>query len=275
MRAFLISLVSLSGAIIACNASATTVIRSASGANAAAIQNEVEKFRTDLGVLNANVANTFPTGRREVNWDGVPDQFDSPNAFPANFFNSNSPRGVVFKTDGTGFQNSSNTASGIPVRFGNINPAYTTEFSTFSPQRLFTPIGSTQMDVNFFLPGSATQATTRGFGVVFTDVDVGGSASIELFSGALSLGDFKAPVFAGDGGLSFIGVSFDDARVTSVHIISGTAALGAGVNESLPGKDLVVMDDFIYGEPAPVPAPGAIGLASAALALVAGRRRRA
>jgi hypothetical protein len=35
------------------------------------------------------------------------------------------------------------------------------------------------------------------------------------------------------------------------------------------------MDDFIYGEPAPVPAPGAVGLASAALALVAGRRRRA
>jgi hypothetical protein len=221
MRAFLISLVSLSGAVLACNASATTVIRSASGANAAAIQNEVENFRTDLGVLNANVANTFPTGRREVNWDGVPDQFDSPNAFPANFFNSNSPRGVVFKTDGTGFQNSSNTASGIPVRFGNINPAYTTEFSTFSPQRLFTPIGSTQMDVNFFAPGSATPATTRGFGVVFTDVDTGGSASIELFSGALSLGTFKAPVFAGDGGLSFIGVSFDDARVTSVHIISG------------------------------------------------------
>ncbi len=274
MRAFLTSLVVLSGAVIAGNASAI-VIRSASGATPADIQQTVDQFRSDLGTLNANVAGSLGSGRREVNWDGVPDQFDSPNAFPSNFFNSNSPRGVVFKTDGTGFQNSSNAASGIPVRFGNINPAYTNEFATFSPQRLFTPIGSTQMDVNFFVPGSSTSATTRGFGVVFTDVDVGGSASIELFSGAQSLGSFKAPVFAGDGGLSFIGVSFDDAKVTSVHIISGSAALGAGVNESLPGKDLVVMDDFIYGEPAAVPAPGAVGLAGAALAMVAGRRRRA
>ncbi len=232
-RCLISSLQFFPGAAIAGHASASVVDpQKAAGATPADIQQTVDQFRSDLGTLNANVVGSLGSGRREVNWDGVPDQFDSPNAFPAAFFNTNSPRGVVFKTDGTGFQNSSNTASGVPVRFGNINPAYTTEFSTFSPQRLFTPIGSTQMDVNFFVPGSTTSATTRGFGVVFTDVDTGGSASIELFNGARSLGSFKAPVFAGDGGLSFIGVSFDDANVTSVHIVSGTTAPCAGITES-------------------------------------------
>ena len=36
--------------------------------------------------------------RREINWDGVPDARADPNALPANFFNVNSPRGVVFST---------------------------------------------------------------------------------------------------------------------------------------------------------------------------------
>ena len=35
-------------------------------------------------------------GRREINWDGVADGFAAPNNLPANFFNKNSPRGVVF-----------------------------------------------------------------------------------------------------------------------------------------------------------------------------------
>jgi hypothetical protein len=271
MRASLIGLLVLTAAA---GAASAQVIRSGSGANAAAIQATVDSFRADLGGgnPNPNVPGSFGTGRREINWDGVPDAFDSPNAFPGGFFNSNSPRGVVFSTPGTGFQNSSNTASGVPVRFGNINPAYTNEFATFSPQRLFTAIGSTITDVNFFIPGSTTATTTRGFGVVFTDVDVLGSARIELFNGERSLGAYDAPAFAGDGGLSFIGVSFDDAEVTRVQITSGTATLGAGVTESLPGKDLVVMDDFIYGEP--VPTPGALCLAGVSLALTARRPRR-
>ncbi len=248
MRALLISLTALT-LVGAADQATAQVVRSASGANAAAIQSAVDAFRADLGTLNANVAGSRGSGRREINWDGVPDGFSSPNPFPPNFFNANSPRGVVFSTSGTGFENSANAASGTPVRFGNINPAYTAEFGVFSPQRLFTPIGSLHTDVDFFVPGSGTAATTRGFGVVFTDVDVYGSARIELFSGRESLGVYVAPAFAGDAGLSFIGVSFDDADITRVRITSGSAKLGKDVKEKLPKTDLVVMDDFIYGEP--------------------------
>src|SRR3982751_6265612 len=134
------------------NTIAAPVTFSASGANASAIQSTVDAFRVTLGTLNANVAGSFTSGRREINWDGVPDASSAPNSLPANFFNVNSPRGVVFSTPGTGFEVSATAASGAGVRFDNINPSYSTAFQTFSPQRLFTALGSNITDVNFFVP---------------------------------------------------------------------------------------------------------------------------
>jgi hypothetical protein len=120
-------------------------------------------------------------------------------------------------------------------------------FETFSPQRLFTAIGSNLVDVNFFVPGSNTAALTNGFGAVFTDVDLANTTSLTFFDSANnSLGTFFAPVSGGNEGLSFLGVDFGGAVVARVRIVSGNAALGP--NET-GGLDLVVMDDFIYGEP--------------------------
>src|SRR5256884_2147984 len=104
---------------------AAEIIFSASGSSPAGIQATVDAYRSDLGTLNPNVAGSFGSGRREINWDGVPDAFSAPNLFPPNFFNTNSPRGVVFTTGGTGFQVSATAASGTPVEFGNINATYT------------------------------------------------------------------------------------------------------------------------------------------------------
>ncbi len=236
------------------SSSAAPVVRSAAGANNAAIAGTVNQFRADLGgALNPNVATTFETGRREINWDGTPDAFSAPNNLPPNFFNVNSPRGVVFSTPGTGFQVSANAASGVPVRFGNINPNYPNIFETFSPERLFTPLGSTQTTVDFFQAGTTTAATTNGFGAVFTDVDVSGSSSIQFFDATgTSLGTYGVPATGGDKTLSFLGVSFPDGeRVAKVTITSGNQVLGPANN----AEDLVVMDDFVYGEPRAVPPP--------------------
>src|SRR5437867_10363204 len=166
--------------LVSSTALAAAVTFSGTGANAASLQTTVDAYRTALGTLNANVAGSFPSGRREINWDGVPDALAAPNNLPANFFNVNSPRGVVFSTPGTGFQVSAN-AGVAPVRFDNINPTYSSIFQTFSPQRLFTALGSNVLDVNFFVPGSTTPATVSGFGAVFTDVDLPNVTSIQYF----------------------------------------------------------------------------------------------
>ena len=68
---------------------AVPIIFEASGANAGAIQGSVDAFRTALGTLNPNVAGSVGSGRREINWDGVPDLFSAPNPLPPDFFNVN------------------------------------------------------------------------------------------------------------------------------------------------------------------------------------------
>lgn len=120
-------------------AHAVPLVRSIGGSNPASIQATVDQFRADLGVLNPNVAVSFAGGRREINWDGVPDAFAAPNNLPPDFFNVNSPRGVVFTTPGTGFQVSAKAGVGA-IEFGNINANYPGLFATFSAQRLFTSI---------------------------------------------------------------------------------------------------------------------------------------
>jgi hypothetical protein len=251
---------------------------SASGANAAAIQATVDAFRADLGTLNPNVAGSFGTGRREINWDAVPANFSDPNPLPNNFFNANSPRGAEFSTPGTRVEVSSNSAAtgGLaPILFGGINVTYPSLFQVFSPQKLFTAIGSNIVDVSFFVPGSSTPALTRGFGAVFTDVDLPNTTSLMFFGANNQLLDtFFVPSFPGDQTFSFLGVDFGSPEVSRVRITSGNVALGP--NEMLPGLDLVVMDDFIYGEPVPGPIAGA-GLPALILAsggLLAWWRRR-
>src|SRR6266478_8246632 len=91
---------------------AAPITFSASGSSPAGIQATVDAFRTDLGTLNPNVAGSFGTGRREINWDGVPDGFSAPNLLPNNFFNVNSPRGAVFSTPGMGVEVSANANAG-------------------------------------------------------------------------------------------------------------------------------------------------------------------
>src|SRR5439155_23328060 len=49
---------------------------------------------------------------------------------------------------------------------------------------------------------------------------------------------------------SFLGVSFPTAVVSRVRITSGNTAPGAGAtDQNGDSRDVVVMDDFIYGEP--------------------------
>jgi hypothetical protein len=238
---------------------AAPVVRQGSGANTAALQAIVDQFRADLGGSNNGVGGSFPSGRREVNWDGVPDTSSEPNNFPLDFFNVNSPRGVIFNSieDATGaalnqFAVSSTAASGVPVRFGNINASYSGIFTTFSAQRLFIARNTNILEVTFAIPGTKIPATVNGFGIVFTDVDsaTGGDRSlIRVYDiNGRQLSAASAPVL--DNGLSFVGISFNAGeRIGRVVIESGNAGLSAANNDGVNGVDVVAMDDFIYGEP--------------------------
>jgi len=253
------------------------LIESATGPTAASITGARDTFRLDLGggiVAGAN--GSFGGLRREINWDGVPDAFSAPNNMPADFFNVNSPRGVVFATPGTGFQVSAN-AGIAPVQFDNIDPTYSQTFEPFSPQRLFTSLGSNVMDVNFFLPGTNTPALTNGFGAIFSDVDLANTTSIQLFDKSLnSLGTFVVPATAGSETFSFLGISFADPVIARVRITSGNFPVGTGVTDQNGDlRDVVTMDDFLYGEPRGVPDGGStILLLGFALIVVNALRRK-
>src|SRR4029078_10744901 len=67
------------------SAHAVPVTFSASAADAAGLQATVDAFRSDLGTLNPNVAGSAGSGRREINWDGVPDASAAPNGLASNF----------------------------------------------------------------------------------------------------------------------------------------------------------------------------------------------
>jgi hypothetical protein len=229
--------VAATAALIPAAAQADGVKRTASGAAPADITAAINAFRADLGGNNNAGGPPSNTGRREINWDGVPDSNADPNPFPAGTFLG---RGLQLDTPGTGFKVSANPTN-TPARFNNL------EFQAFSQERLFTAIGSTTYDSHFFVPATSTPATTNGFGAVFTDVDTTGSAKIEYFNESGALLDTVVVPASPNGGLSFAGESFNAGeRVGRVRVTSGTTTT---LTSDGPGQDAVVQDDFIYGEP--------------------------
>ncbi len=242
----------------------------AAGPTVASIQGTVDAFRAALGnPNNGNTPGPLATGRREINWDGGGNNQTTAVAGTP-FADFQVIRGALFTTpDGTGFVQAPPAADPAQFPPGGLaglfeNPTYRTIFTAFSRLRLFSAIGSNITEVDFFVPGGGNKrATTTGFGAVFTDVDQpDGSRSgkkhgdhedecpstlIEYFDADCDLlfSSF-VPASPGDGSLSFFGIVFDDARIAYVRITSGNAAPGPDDDSR---HDIVMMDDFLYGEP--------------------------
>jgi hypothetical protein len=236
---------------------APTVFQAA-GPTVASIQNTVDQYRTALGDPNNGNVVGQSSGRREINWDGGGSTATAIVGTPFTGFLAN--RGALFTTTGTGFVQA--PLAGLVDTFHN--PTYASIFQPFSLQRLFSPIDSNVTEVTFFVPGPDNKpATTNGFGAVFTDVDLPNgsgpgdtngnrkaSTLIECFGtdGGLIFSSF-VPASPGDGSLSFFGIVFGDARIARVRITSGDAPPGPNDDGT---HDIVMMDDFLYGEPQPV-----------------------
>jgi hypothetical protein len=225
------------------------IIRQARGLQPADIQKAVDQFRLDLGgVNNVGAVGTQAQGHREINWDGVPADKSSPNAFPGDFFKA---RGALFTSPGGQLQVSAKAAETPDVLFANVNPDLAQLFKAFSPEKLFAAPGSRVIDVTFTVPGSNDSATVTAFGSVFTDVDVAGQTRMEYFdlSGQKILTVNVPAVAHANQSQSFVGVKFTDGTlITRVRIIMGNVTLNHFTSE-MHGEDAVAADDFLYAEP--------------------------
>ena len=224
------------------------------GPTALSIQGSVDEYRAAV---------SEPNGRREINWDGGNPANEATAVVGNPFTGFQVTRGALFTTpDGIGFIQA---PAGTDVPPGGLagffnNPTYKTSFRAFSASRLFSAVGGNITDVTFFVPGGGGPATVNGFGSVFTDVDQpngsgparkrgnrNASTLIEYYGtdGQLLFSSF-VPASPGDGGFSFFGIVFPDARIARVRITSGDVAPGPNDSEK---EDVVMMDDFIFGEP--------------------------
>lgn len=216
------------------------------------ISDEITQFRSIIGDPVNNTPNKT-TGRREINWDGGTPQITNNNNFPLDFFNPTdaaSPdgrkRGLVYVGNGAALRLDSTS-------YSEIEQTYADNFKPFSVKKLITSVNSNITEIEFRVAGTNTPASVKGFGMVFSDVDLDNYTTIQFYNGNNSLGVFKVPVRSDANGHSFLGVHFPNDKVTRIKITAGNGTLGVGkkdiTTDATNGKDLVVFDDFFYSEP--------------------------
>ena len=213
---------------------------------------KLDEFRVALGgVLNAPNTPPAASGRREINWDGVARRVDQRRQLPGGLLQRQLEAGrrvpdPRHRSPGRQHQ----------LRRDQRRPGRPSSSSS-RPRRLFMPVGSNQVDVQFQVVGTTTNGLVNGFGVVFSDVDRTGSTTRRILRRERRP-DRHAHGPQSQGGaqlFSFIGAVFASPIIARVRITSGDAALNATIIDVSAGgtADLVVMDDFVYGEPQPLP----------------------
>jgi hypothetical protein len=210
------------------------------------IQNDVETFRHLLGPLNTTPGPT--TGRREINWDGVPDSLQD-IALPVDFFNPTGDNAVASLQRGVTYATGSFMVSS--TKFAKENGGASSQFQAFSGSNAFANMSAARWDVSFQKAGTTTSAAVQAFGLVFSDVDEDNSTSLEFFNEDKSLGKYFVPPHDAISSFSFLGAYFKNAeRITKVTV-SHDGFLSEGTKDISDNgtRDLVVLDDFIYSEP--------------------------
>jgi hypothetical protein len=212
------------------------------------ISPKLNEFRQLLGAT----LNTTPGaigGRRETNWDGVPDSLLG-KALSNDFFNAVGPgapasrqRGLVY-TAGCGDFRVSNT------NFSEVNQKAATEFAPFSGDKSFANINNNLWEIYPKVAGKDEDATVKGFGIVFSDVDTEKATYLEFFNENTSIGKFYVPKHGSTTSFSFLGVYFKNRKITRIRVAhEGKLADGDADISNGGAKDLIILDDFLYDEP--------------------------
>lgn len=214
------------------------------------ILNRLDEFRQSLGQLNTQTGAI--TGRREISWEAVPDDMLD-KTLPLQFFNQTGAeanpalqKGITYEP-GFDFRVSK-------TQFASLDPEAAAQFKAFSGSAVFARVGDDPQPqpwpISFQVAGVAEAAAVRGFGMVVSDVDMPGSVKIEYFNGSSLIGSVDVPARTADSPFSFAGLLFSEPVITSIRV-THQGLLKAGEKDISQGgtHDLVVMDDFIYGEP--------------------------
>ena len=243
-------------------ADAAPVVTQATGPNTASIQAAVDQFRNDLGANNAG-GPPAQSGRRQIAWDGVPDGRAAPSFMPEDQFRN---LGALFSTPGVGFEvsgdddsdNGSPDADPGPGRVHGSEPELCDAFAPFSPERLFAPIGSQRHgDARSWSrtptppPKPMASASCSA-----TSISAGPTKLELLAADGESLGICEAPATAGNESVLVprACASTPASAIALARITTGAAPLGNDDVTQGGAADIVVMDDFIYGEPQATPA---------------------
>lgn len=242
------------GGLAACPAYEYRVFQGV-GADVHSLQGIVDEFTAALGGENNGGGAAMQEGFRQIVWDADRVPFD----MPADFFEVDIPLGAVFVTDGDEFRvsNTPETAHPADDRFDSIvGHDIASRFMAFSPDRLFAPLKSNTMSTVFTVPGKpGVEATTSGFGAVFTDVDAEHETKMKFMDKhGCHIAEVYVPAQAK--GLSFAGITAwtqgkwqPEPVIAEVEKVLGDVALA---HAQQGHGDVVVMDNFIYGEPQPM-----------------------
>jgi hypothetical protein len=212
------------------------------------INAKLNEFRNQLGTLNTSPG--FTSGRREINWEGVPDSLMGLR-MPGDFFNPTGAGAPAARQRGLLYAGTENAVVS-KTNFADINANAATAFTAFSGTKTFAVTNAAQWPVFFQVAGQPTAATVKGFGAVFSDVDKANTTFIEFYNNDKLLGRFYVAPQDNTSSFSFLGVYFPNDKIT--HIVAGhEGILADGQKDITQGgsKDLVILDDFIYSEPLP------------------------
>lgn len=209
------------------------------------IEPQLIAFRTALGTLNTTPGQS--TGRREINWDGIPDSLLD-RSLPKNFFNPVGQNASVSLQRGLVYDKGEFQASA--TKFTTVNSEAATEFAAFSGTKVFANVSNFEWPIGFEVSGQTAEASVSAFGMVFGDVDKEQSVSLEFFQDGESLGKFFVPAQTPESKFSFLGVRFSNRQITKV-LVRHEGRLSDGQKDLSQGgpKDLIVIDDLIYSEP--------------------------
>jgi hypothetical protein len=211
------------------------------------ISSKLNEFKNLIG-STLNTTTGVTGGRREINWDAVPDSMLN-KKLPNDFFNPVGSEAVLSRQRGLAYTELG-SFSVSKTNFSEINSNAAAEFAAFSGEKVFANTDASLWDIAFEVAGERRAASVKGFGAVFADADAGNTTFMEFFNGDKSLGKYYVPAQNNSSKFSFLGVYFENEKITRIRI-GHEGKLNDGQKDVSQGgtHDLIVMDDFIYSEP--------------------------